>query len=123
MRMSRKSYRVIRFVSILFTSSYSFAQTSTTLNGISKPLDTAIILAGTFGEIRLNHFHSGVDMSTGGEEGKKVMAASDGYVSRIKVSADGFGKALYITHPNGYVTVYGHLQKFNDSLEKYIRAE
>ena len=89
----------------------------------SPPLDSEIILAGTFGEIRTNHFHSGIDISTGGAEGKKVLAAADGYISRIKVSAEGFGKALYLTHANGYVTVYGHLHRFNDTLEKYVRQE
>jgi hypothetical protein len=101
----------------------SSAQTSPTWKGISMPVDTSLVLAGTFGEIRTNHFHSGIDISTGGVEGKEVRAASDGYISRIKVSAVGFGKVLYITHPNGYVTVYGHLQHFNDSIEKFIRAE
>ncbi|HLG35740.1 MAG TPA: M23 family metallopeptidase [Bacteroidia bacterium] len=110
-------------MSSVFISDYSFAQTSLTWKLFSSPLDTAIVLAGTFGEIRSNHFHSGIDIRTGGEEGKEVMAVSDGFISRIKVSAVGFGKALYITHNNGYVTVYAHLQKFNDTLDKYVKRE
>ena len=86
------------------------------------PLDTPIFIVGTFGEIRPDHFHTGIDIGTNEQEGLPVMAAADGYVSRIKISADGYGKALYITHPNGYVTVYGHLQKFNIQINAYIRA-
>ena len=84
------------------------------------PLDGRLYLSGTFGELRSNHFHAGIDIKTGGAEGKKVYAIADGYVSRIKVSTGGYGKAVYITHPNGYVSVYGHLQKFNTKLEKFV---
>ncbi len=87
----------------------------------SAPLDTPLILVGTFGEIRPDHFHSGLDLGTGEQEGVPVMAAADGYISRIKISADGFGKALYVTHPNGYVTVYGHLQKFTAGVNELVR--
>ncbi len=90
-------------------------------NYFGNPIDTPWVLAGTFGEIRPDHFHTGLDISTNNEEGKPVYAAADGYVSRIKVSSGGFGKALYITHPNGYVTVYAHLKKYSDAIEKYIR--
>ncbi len=85
------------------------------------PLDGQLLLSGTFGELRSNHFHAGIDIKTGGAEGKPVYAIADGYISRIKVSTGGYGKALYITHANGYVSVYGHLQRFNDTLQKYIR--
>lgn len=84
------------------------------------PLDSEIVFSGSFAEIRPDHFHSGVDLSTNEMEGKSVLAAADGYVSRIKVSSGGFGKAIYITHNNGYVTVYGHLQKFNDAIQSYV---
>ena len=85
-----------------------------------SPLDIPLILSGTFGELRSNHFHAGIDIKTGGVEGKKVLAADGGYVSRIKVSAYGYGKALYITHPNGYTTVYAHLQRYNSDIESYV---
>ena len=84
------------------------------------PLDGRLLLSGTFGELRSNHFHSGIDIKTGGVEGKEVFAIADGYVSRIKISTGGYGKAIYITHPNGYVSVYGHLQKFNNRLQKVV---
>ena len=86
----------------------------------TPPLDTALILIGTFGEIRPNHFHTGIDLSTNQQEGKEVKAAADGYVSRIKISAGGFGKALYVTHPNGYVTVYAHLKKFRGDIQQLV---
>jgi len=85
------------------------------------PLDIPIILAGTFGELRSNHFHSGIDIKTQQREGIPVMSIGDGTITRIKVSLWGYGKVLYIAHPNGYTSVYGHLQKFSPSIEAYIK--
>jgi hypothetical protein len=87
------------------------------------PLDVPLKLAGSFGEIRLNHLHSGTDFRTLGITGLKVRAIEDGYVSRIKIEPDGYGKAIYITHPNGYVSLYGHLEKFREDIEKYCKNE
>ncbi|MCO4821995.1 MAG: M23 family metallopeptidase, partial [Flavobacteriaceae bacterium] len=87
----------------------------------NNPLDVPLILAGTFAELRSNHFHSGLDIKTQQREGLKVYASAHGYVSRIKISTFGYGKALYITHPNGYTTVYAHLQKFSPKIEAYIK--
>ena len=78
-------------------------------------------MSGDFGEIRSNHFHSGLDLRTGGKEGIKVYAPADGYVSRINISAYGGGKVLYITHPNGYKTVYMHLSAFCGDIGKLVR--
>jgi hypothetical protein len=86
-----------------------------------SPLDIPIILSGNFGELRSNHFHSGLDMKTEGVEGKRVYAVADGYVSRIKVSPWGYGKALYITHPNGLVSVYAHLKDYNGQIASYVK--
>ena len=86
-----------------------------------SPVGFPIYLAGTFGELRDGHLHAGIDIKTGGVRGKKVYAVASGYVSRIKVSLYGYGKALYITHPNGYVSVYGHLEKFNPQLQRYVK--
>ncbi|WP_338730811.1 M23 family metallopeptidase [Mangrovimonas cancribranchiae] len=85
------------------------------------PLDVTLVLSGTFAELRSNHFHSGLDIKTQQREGLKVYAAASGYVSRIKIQHYGYGKALYITHPNGYTTVYAHLQKFSPKIEAYIK--
>jgi len=88
-----------------------------------SPVDYPISLSGTFGEIRRNHFHSGIDIRTGGVEGKPVYAIADGYVSRVFVSPSGFGKALYIVHPNGYTSVYGHLKSFSGAIGKWVREQ
>jgi len=89
----------------------------------THPLDTELILKGSFGEIRPDHFHSGIDIGTGEKEGMPVKAVADGYVSRIKISATGFGKAIYVTHPNGLVSVYGHLKTFGADIDKFGRKE
>ena len=86
-----------------------------------NPLEIPIILAGTFGELRTGHFHSGIDIKTQRKTGLKVHTAAEGYVSRIKISNWGYGKALYITHPNGYTSVYAHLKKFSKKIEAYIK--
>ena len=86
-----------------------------------NPLDITLVLSGTFAELRSNHFHSGLDIKTKQKTGLKVYTAAEGYISRIKISHFGYGKALYITHPNGYTTVYGHLQKFSPRIEAYIK--
>ena len=88
-----------------------------------SPLDIPIDLSGSFGELRSNHFHSGLDMKTKGVEGLPVYASADGYVSRIKISTFGYGKAIYVTHPNGYTSVYGHLQKANGAIQEYIKKK
>ncbi len=75
-------------------------------------MDIPISLAGNFMELRTGHFHSGLDMRTEGREGLDVKAADHGWVSRVKVSPWGYRKALYIDHPNGFTTVYGHLRNY-----------
>lgn len=91
--------------------------------GLRSPLDIPLLLSGNFGELRSNHFHSGLDFKTQGVVGKPVYAVSDGYVSRISVSPWGFGYALYLDHPNGTTTVYGHLDSFSPVIEKYVKAK
>lgn len=82
-----------------------------------------LYLSGNFGEFRSNHFHSGIDFKTQGVVGKPVYAVYDGYISRVLVSPWGFGKALYMTHPNGMTTVYGHIKGFTKEVEDYIRKQ
>lgn len=89
----------------------------------SSPLDIPLELAGSFAEIRSNHFHSGMDLRTEQREGLPIYCAADGYVSRIKISPFGYGKAIYVTHPEGYVTVYAHLQKFNQEIDSLLRLQ
>lgn len=86
-----------------------------------SPLDIPLILSGTFGELRSNHFHGGIDIKTQQRQGLPVYAIGDGTVTRIKVSLYGYGKALYIAHPNGFTSVYAHLQKYGPKIQEYIK--
>jgi murein DD-endopeptidase MepM/ murein hydrolase activator NlpD len=110
-----------RFLIFLFCLSATFAQGQKWT--CSSPLDIPLELAGSFAEIRSNHFHSGMDLRTEQREGLPVYCAADGYVSRIKISPNGYGKAIYVTHPEGYVTVYAHLQKFNHEIDSLLRLQ
>ncbi|MFM7016752.1 MAG: M23 family metallopeptidase [Bacteroidota bacterium] len=84
------------------------------------PVTIPISLAGNFCEIRANHFHSGVDIRTNGKEGLPVLAIGNGYISRIKISPTGFGRAIYINHPEGYTSVYAHLNSFTSFIAAYV---
>lgn len=110
-------------LSFLFLNLIGKAQNNFPQDYFRAPLDIPLYLSGNFGELRSNHFHAGLDIKTQGVEGQKVYAAADGYVSRIKVSPYGYGNALYITHPNGYTTVYGHLEKYNDKITAIVKKE
>ncbi len=91
--------------------------------GFRSPLGIPLVLAGNFGELRNNHFHAGIDCKTNGSENYRIYAIADGYVSRIKVSSRGYGKALYITHYNGLTSVYAHLNEFKGAIGAYIERE
>lgn len=109
---------LIPFLILLFSS--GFAQIPT--NYFDSPLGIDLILSGNFGELRSNHFHSGLDIKTQQREGLPIYASADGYISRINIGHFGYGKALYIQHPNGYTTVYAHLQKFAGEIQKHVKT-
>lgn len=88
-----------------------------------SPLEIPLNLSGNFGELRTNHFHAGIDIKTEQREGLNILAAAEGYVSRIKVSPVGYGYALYIDHPNGYTTVYGHLLRYAPKIDEYVKRQ
>ena len=113
--------RIILALVLLLTSTLQ-SQNIYPQDYFSSPLDIPLVLSGTFAELRSNHFHSGMDIKTQQRTGLKVKAAASGYVSRIKISHYGYGKALYITHPNGYTTVYAHLNRFAPEIERYIKT-
>ncbi len=115
-----RNYLVFAF--ILWMHFLSPAQVNYPRDYFVSPVSGPLTLAGNFGEIRPNHFHAGFDIRTNNKEGMPVYAAADGYVSRIRISAVGYGKALYITHPNGYVSVYGHLRSFNTGIQAKTAA-
>lgn len=106
---------------VLITYKGLFAQTQYPQKDFIAPLNIIPSLSGNFGEIRNNHLHSGLDYKTDGKEGLPVFAAADGYITRIKVSPYGYGKAVYINHANGYTTVYGHLSAFNAAIDEYVK--
>jgi hypothetical protein len=121
--------RKLGLILFLCMTNFGFGQNSTSSameypeNYFRNPLDIPLVLSGTFGELRTNHFHAGLDIKTMQQEGLKVYASAAGYVSRIKISHWGYGKAIYIRHPNGYTTVYAHLKKFGDRIEQYIKKQ
>lgn len=88
---------------------------------LQQPLDLPIALSASFGELRPNHFHAGLDFKTEQQCGYAIRSVADGYVSRIKISQFGYGNCLYVTHPQGITTVYAHLDAFNDSITSWVR--
>ncbi len=114
--------RLIQVFLLVFVLNLN-AQNNYPQDYFDNPLEIPLILSGTFAELRSNHFHSGLDIKTQKRVGLKVKACADGFVSRIKISHYGYGKALYVTHPNGYTTVYAHLQKFAPEIEAYIKKQ
>lgn len=112
--------RFIVFLSVCITGLLSNAQQAEKELFIS-PLKETPSLSASFAELRADHFHSGLDYKTGGVTGKEVSAVADGYIYRISISPSGFGKAVYLRHPSGYSTVYGHLDRFRPDIEEYIK--
>ncbi|MCW5520755.1 M23 family metallopeptidase [Aureitalea sp. L0-47] len=100
---------------------FCYGQKSVPTDYFDNPLKIPLILSGSFGELRSNHFHSGLDIKTQQREGIPIYAPADGVVTRIKVGHYGYGKALYISHPNGYSTVYAHLQRYAGEIEEFVK--
>ncbi len=115
--------RKIGILLLLFLNLWVNAQGPEKKHAFSSPVDFKIFLSGTFGELRTDHFHSGMDIRTSGSSGHPIRSVADGHIARIKVSPGGFGKTLYISHPNGYMSVYAHLDQFNKNIEEYVRLE
>lgn len=108
------------FFLLLSLSLTSFSQTSSKW---VAPLDIPIQLSGTFGEFRNNHFHAGLDIRTQGRQGLSVKSVRSGWVRRVRISVSGYGKALYIDHPDGTTSVYAHLKKFAPKIEAYVKEK
>ncbi|MFY0631090.1 MAG: M23 family metallopeptidase [Flavobacteriaceae bacterium] len=113
-----KKYFFLLFLAVTFSG---FSQTNYPKDYFRSPLDIPLVLSGTFGELRSNHFHAGTDIKTQRRNGLNIYATADGYVSRIKVALWGYGKVIYVRHPNGYTTVYAHLSKFGDGIQEYVK--
>ncbi|MFP4042392.1 MAG: M23 family metallopeptidase, partial [Bacteroidales bacterium] len=114
-------FQYILFLCFIFPV-FLYSQTSnTSKSSLNIPVDIPVYLSGNFGELRSGHLHAGIDIKTNGRSGYKINAIQDGYVSRIKISEGGYGKALYINHPQQELTsVYAHLQSFSGEIEQYI---
>lgn len=119
--MTRLSFTIL-FLLFVVLPGCVFSQ-SYPVDYFTPPLKGMLQLSGTFAELRGNHFHSGIDLRTGGKEGLPVYACADGYVARIRISPGGFGKAVYINHPNGLTTVYAHMKGFNKQIDTWLKAE
>lgn len=91
--------------------------------GIVFPINRELVITGNYGEIRPNHFHAGIDLSTHPINNLPIKSINDGYVSRIKISRAGYGRVLYITHANGYVSVYAHQKRFSSAIENYVKQK
>ena len=109
-----------RFLIILLISKILVCQEK---NNFVVPLDIPLRLSGTFGELRGNHFHAGIDIRTQGREGFKIGSVKSGKINRIRVSTSGYGKALYIEHLDGTTSVYAHLKKFSPRIEAYVKEQ
>ncbi|MDF0706370.1 M23 family metallopeptidase [Flagellimonas okinawensis] len=114
--MRSNFFLVLFFIALQLPAQEKYPQ-----DAFRSPLDIPLVLAGTFGELRSNHFHSGMDIKTQQREGLPVFAIGDGTITRIKVSHWGYGKALYVAHPNGYTSVYAHLNKFGPEIEAFVK--
>ncbi|MCL6523976.1 MAG: peptidoglycan DD-metalloendopeptidase family protein [Thermoflavifilum sp.] len=102
---------------------FSQVQSSYPQHLFASPLHIPLLLAGNYGELRPDHFHAGLDIKTQGRIGLPVYASADGYISRVTISNSGYGHAIYIQHPEGYTTVYGHLERFMPALAAYVKEQ
>jgi murein DD-endopeptidase MepM/ murein hydrolase activator NlpD len=118
-----KRYLTLFFVVINGLVYSQTTQLSYPLNYFRPPLDLPPIISGNFGEIRTNHFHSGLDFKTNQREGYPVFAVADGFISRIRVQIGGGGNALYVNHPNGFTSVYMHLRNYNDRISQALTSQ
>ena len=111
--------KIICSVVVIHTAFFLWGQNKT---DFVSPLDLPFSLSGTFGEPRSTHFHAGIDIKTQGKEGWEVKSIAPGHISRIRVSLGGYGKALYLDHPDQTSSVYAHLKKFAPRIEAYIKS-
>ncbi|MCL2728206.1 MAG: M23 family metallopeptidase, partial [Bacteroidales bacterium] len=123
-----KVFKYVLWTTLWFCPLVAHAQ-STTIEDTDfpryyrSPLEIPINLSGNFGEFRSNHFHAGYDMRIGGVVGAKLFAIAEGFVSRISVSPGGYGNGIYIEHPNGTTSVYGHLLDFASHIQEYVKEQ
>ena len=106
-----------------FVSAQIFTDPNYPKGYFRNPLGIPISLSGNFGELRPNHYHMGLDLKTQNRQNLPVAAAADGYIARVKVEPGGFGQAIYINHPNGFTTLYAHLNHFTPAVEAWVKQQ
>ncbi len=120
-----KSRQISLFALMVFFYFHCFfcdAQDSSEFH-YTPPLDIPLMLTGNFGDIRNGSFHFGIDFRTEEQEGFPVFSVADGYIARIKIEPGGYGRAIYVNHPNGVTSVYAHLKALNDTLTKFMKKQ
>jgi hypothetical protein len=121
LRVMRKYVSVFIFV-VLVVLIIGFVRNNYYRN-VKSPLHTELQLAASFGEIRPNHFHMGLDIRTNGKENRPVYAVEDGFISLVKIEPWGYGKVVFVQHKDGRTSVYAHLNRFNEAVEKFVRQQ
>ncbi len=116
-------FSLVFYVFLMIVAASAVAQPPGGLNYFSYPLSIKPKLNANFGEMRNNHFHMGLDLSTEGRENLPILAPADGYLARIKIESGGFGRALYVNHPNGTTTLYAHMNRFIPAAEQFLKAK
>ncbi len=118
------SKKIIISIAIIFLAQVMWSSRDPIkMTRFTSPVKYPLVLAGSFGELRYRHFHAGLDIKpNNGGEGDSIFSAEDGFVSKIKILRGGYGKVLYVQHPNGYTTVYAHVKSFNKVIDGYVAA-
>ena len=126
-KMLYKVLQKLGCLAVWMASHMAFAQTFPVKNypkGYFKwPVGATVALAANFGELRPNHYHMGLDCKTDKKQNMPIYAAAEGYIARVKIEPYGFGRAIYVNHPNGFTTLYAHLNDFYPALEAYVKKE
>ena len=117
--MEKHLTRILFTLFLFVVAGRSLAQPSMD-DGLNRPFDFDLLLSASYGELRSNHFHAGLDFKTCGVVGKPIKCVADGYIYRAKVEAAGYGMALYVMH-DGFMTVYAHLDRFPEAIAKRVR--
>ena len=123
MRVIRNFYVLLFFLGAFKASAQTFPQKNYPQSYFQWPVGAAVGIAANFGELRPNHYHMGLDCRTDQKENVPVYAAAAGYIAKVKIEPFGFGRCIYINHPNGFTTLYAHLNAFEPALEKYVTAQ
>ena len=121
MKKEKKRYLKQYMIGMALCSSLSVSSQVLPEKSFIPPFDFPLLLSGSFGELRANHFHGGLDFKTQGVVGKPIRCIADGYVSRVTVTHGGFGQAVYVTHPNGITSVYGHIKNFSKEVAAVVK--